>query len=252
MEFLATYLPPEIDQWVFFGLMAASFVASFITVAFGIGGGALLLAIAASLLPPVALIPVHGVVQLGSNAVRMAMLRQFVVWRALPAFLIGAIIGSVIGGAVVVDLPPALVQLGVGCFILWLVVAKPPAWMRRWPILAGAISSFLTMFFGATGPFVASYTKTLKLDRHPHVATHAAFMTIQHALKVIVFGFLGFAYSPWLLTIVGLIAAGTLGTYVGKKLLNRLSNHNFHKVLNVLLVLIALRLIVAALIDMFG
>jgi hypothetical protein len=36
-------------------------------VAFGIGGGAALLAVMASLVPPAALIPVHGVVQVGSN-----------------------------------------------------------------------------------------------------------------------------------------------------------------------------------------
>jgi hypothetical protein len=44
--------------WTIAGsIVAASFVTSFITAAFGIGGGAALLAILASLIPPVALIP---------------------------------------------------------------------------------------------------------------------------------------------------------------------------------------------------
>ena len=66
-------LPPEIGVALFLGLIGASFIASFITAAFGIGGGVLLLAVLAALMPPAALIPVHGVVQLGSNALRLML-----------------------------------------------------------------------------------------------------------------------------------------------------------------------------------
>jgi hypothetical protein len=50
-----------------------SFAGSFITAAFGIGGGIAFLADCAVLLPPAAIIPIHGVVQLGSNSVRALM-----------------------------------------------------------------------------------------------------------------------------------------------------------------------------------
>lgn len=59
--------------------------------------------------------------------------------------------------------------------------------MHNWPLTVGAISSFLTMFFGATGLFVASFTKSLKLPCD-HVATQAALMTVQHGVKTIAFG----------------------------------------------------------------
>ena len=48
-------------------LIVASFFTSLITASLGIGGGVLLLAILASTLPITALIPVHGLVQLGST-----------------------------------------------------------------------------------------------------------------------------------------------------------------------------------------
>lgn len=193
-----TWLPPEIGLPLFLGLIGASFFASFITAAFGIGGGVLLLAVLAALMPPSALIPVHGIVQLGSNGLRMALLWRFVSRPALPGFVIGTLVGCALGGVIVVDLPREAVQAGVGVFIIWTVLAKPPAWLRRWPVLTGGISSFLTMFFGATGVFVAGYTKSLQLERHGHVATHAALMTVQHLLKVLVFGILGFASGPGL------------------------------------------------------
>ena len=236
-------LPPDLSQAHAILLLAVSFATSLMTAALGIGGGATFLAVAAVILPPAALIPVHGVVQLGSNAVRATMFRSHILRSALPAFTIGAVVGVAIGGSVAISLPPAAVQAGIGLFLLWVVLGKTPAWIGRWPLGAGAVSSFLTMFFGATGPFVAAYVKTLKLDRHTHVATHAALMTVQHGLKVAVFGALGFAYAPWALFITGLIATGAAGTWVGKHVLGKMSDHGFHRVLNVLLILIALRLI---------
>ena len=69
------------------GLAAASFVTSFITAAFGIGGGGVLLALLASVLPPAALIPVHGLVQLGSNAGRAAIMARHCDRGVLAVFL---------------------------------------------------------------------------------------------------------------------------------------------------------------------
>ncbi|MCG6901933.1 MAG: sulfite exporter TauE/SafE family protein [Rhodobacter sp.] len=225
------------------GLLAASFAGSFITVAFGIGGGALLLAVLASLLPPAALIPVHGVVQIGSNLSRAILLFRHVFWPALPLFALGSVLGSVLGGLIVVEINPRWVQAGVGAFILWSVLSRPPAWLKRWPAITGAISSFLTMFFGATGLFVAGYTKSQQLPRHAHVATHATLMSVQHGLKVIIFGFLGFAFGDWWLVIAGMMLAGVAGTLAGKGLLNRMSDVNFKRALDVVLILISLRLI---------
>ena len=243
MAALSEFLPSGIGPWVFFVLMAASFLGSFITVAFGIGGGALLLAIMAVVMPPAALIPVHGVIQISSNAVRAGLLFRFVHWPGMLAFATGTAVGCALGGAIMVELPANAVQVGVGLFILWSVLAKPPAALRRWPAIVGGISSFLTMFFGATGVFVANYTKSLQLERHSHVASHATMMTMQHLLKVLVFGILGFAFGPWLLTIAGMVIAGVLGTLAGKTVLGRMSDHGFRRALDAILILISARLV---------
>lgn len=236
-------LPPDLTQTAALALLLVSFAGSLITAAFGIGGGVVFLGACAILLPPAAIIPVHGVVQLGSNSIRALMFLRHIIWTALPAFVVGSLVGVAFGGSVVVALPGWVVQSVVGLFILYIVFAKPPRWLAQWPLVTGLVSSFLTMFFGATGPFVAGHVKALKLDRHSHVATHAAMMTVQHGLKVAVFGFLGFSYGPWALFITGLIGAGALGTWVGKQVLGRMSDHGFHRVLTAILVLIALRLI---------
>ncbi|MEM8788452.1 MAG: sulfite exporter TauE/SafE family protein [Pseudomonadota bacterium] len=231
-------------------LAVASFAGSFITVALGIGGGVLMLAVMASLLPPAALIPVHGVVQLGSNLLRAGLLLRHVHWPPFAAFALGTALGVAGGGAIAVNLAPGLVQMGVGVFVIWSVLTRPPRWLTRLPVVTGLISSFLSMFFGATGVFVANFSKALNLPRHAHVATHAVMMTLQHALKVAAFGALGFAYGPWLMLIAAMIGAGFAGTLAGRWALNRISDRGFKQALDVVLVLISLRLIWAGIRDL--
>lgn len=241
-------LPPDVGGAAFAVMLMVSFAGSFITIAFGIGGGGLVLAVLASLLPPAALIPVHGAVQFGSNVTRAGLLLGQVSWRTVPGFAVGAVVGAALGGVVVVDLPPGLVQAGVGAFLIWTIVARPPAWLTRWPWLAGGVSTFLTMFFGATGLFVAGFTRSLGLPRHGYVATHATLMTLQHGLKIAMFGLLGFAFGTWAALALALIAAGFAGTLCGRLVLNRITDTAFRRVLDVILVLISLRLIWAGLV----
>jgi len=240
---LETLLPPGLSLAATLGLLGASFGASFITAAFGIGGGALMLAILASILPASVLIPIHGLVQVGSNLGRAAIMLKHVDWPVVPAFVGGSVIGVALGGSIAVSIPSQAVQVGVGLFIIWSIVSKPPAIFRKWSALTGAFSSFLTMFFGATGPFIASYVKTLQLGRQAHVATHSTLMTIQHILKTVAFGFLGFAFGPWLPFVVGMIAFGFAGTVVGRQILTRITDNRFFYILNGILLLLAARLI---------
>lgn len=71
---LAGLLPPDFGPLLSGLLVLVSFGTSLITAAFGIGGGAVLLALLAALMPPAALIPVHGAVQFGSNVFRAALM----------------------------------------------------------------------------------------------------------------------------------------------------------------------------------
>lgn len=226
-------------------LIAISFLGSFITVAFGIGGGQVMLAVFATLLPAAAIIPVHGLVQLGSNVGRTALTFRHLQGGVAAMFAVGALIGVAIGMQFFVQLDPAVIQIGVGLFILWSILFRPPALMRRSAGIAGAISSFLTVFFGATGPFVAAFVKSLQLDKMGHTATHATLMTIQHTLKSIAFGFLGFAFSVWLGLVGLLIASGFVGTVVGRHVLLKVDENRFRLVLNIILTLLAARLIYA-------
>jgi uncharacterized membrane protein YfcA len=224
-------------------LVAASLVTSFISAAFGIGGGFTLIALLALLLPPAALIPVHGIVQFGSNAGRVGIMLKDVVWRPVLPFVIGTVIGAGLGAMVVVQLPPWAVQLALGIFIIWAVFAKLPLIQQRYILLGGVVSSFLTMFFGATGNFIAAIVKSMNLEPVPHVATHSLMMTFQHFVKVLIFGLIGFQFGPYMILIIGMLISGFIGTIIGSRFLTKAGGRYFKPVLNTILFLAATRLI---------
>jgi len=185
----------ELQLIGFLVLCAVSFLGSMVAAALGLGGGLLVIATMALYLSPAVLIPVHGVVQLGSNLGRAVLMARHVLKSVLPAFVVGTVLG-------------------------------------------------------ATGPLVAPFAAAANKDRQGVVATHAILMTIQHSLKVVAFGFLGFAFGPYIPLLIGLIACGFAGTWTGRHILNRLPEKAFRIGLKTILTLLALRLLYGALADL--
>lgn len=243
MSEFVSLLPPAMSLLDAVLLVTASLVTSFISAAFGIGGGFTLIALLALLLPPAALIPIHGIVQFGSNAGRVGIMLKDVVWRPVLPFVIGTVIGAGLGAMVVVQLPPWAVQLALGIFIIWAVFAKLPPIQQRYILLGGVVSSFLTMFFGATGNFIAAMVKSMNLEPVPHVATHSLMMTFQHFVKVLIFGLIGFQFGPYMILIIGMLISGFIGTVIGSRFLTKAGGRYFKPVLNTILFLAATRLI---------
>ena len=110
-----------LELWQFITLCTISLFASFITATFGLGGGMLMLATMALFLTPGALIPVHGMVQLGSNLGRTALMFRYIIKAILPAFLTGAVLGTFIGGQMLVVLPSTILKGILGVFILYAI-----------------------------------------------------------------------------------------------------------------------------------
>lgn len=247
MALLTSLLPDQLSLFASLALIFSAAITSAVTASMGVGGGVLLLAIMAMLVPTAAIIPVHGMVQLGSNVHRFLMTLKHVDWRLLLAFTPGALLGAWLASLFLVELPTSVLQLTIAAFILFLCWGpKIPARAlgRVGTFMAAGFSTFLTMFVGATGPLVAAFVKQQQADdRFKTVANFAACMTLQHLTKALVFGAAGFVFQQWIVLILLMITSGAIGTWVGLHLLTRMSNRHFTLVFNLLLTLLALHLI---------
>jgi uncharacterized membrane protein YfcA len=243
--------PADLSVFASLMLIVASALTSMLTAALGIGGGVLLLAIMAVTLPATAIIPVHGMVQLGSNLGRASMTLRHVNLRLILWFAPGAALGAWLGSVFLIELPLSLVQLAIAVFILLLCWGPPIPAIATGPVgtlVAAALTTFVSLFIGATGPLVAAFVKQQQRgERFSTVATFAAAMCLQHAPKAIIYGAAGFIFAEWLGLILLMILSGAIGTWFGLRLLRRISDQRFTGIFNVLLTLLALRLIWQAL-----
>ncbi len=206
MDFLGT---PDIGLLTFAGLMLASLVTSFIGVFTGAAGGIVLLGLMATAMPPLALIPVHTVVMLGSGVTRTMIMWRHVMRPAVLPFIIGSLIGAALGARVFVSLTTMWLEFITGTLL---------------------------------APFIAASTP----DRRVHVATMGALMMTSHLAKVAAFGFIGFAIGRYVPLMVAMIATGAVGNWIGEVALLRTKEQHFRLVLQLALTILGLRLLWSA------
>jgi uncharacterized membrane protein YfcA len=87
------------------------------------------------------------------------------------------------------------------------------------------------------------------LKRRQVVATMAASLTGMGIFKIAGYAANGFDYRPYLMTIVLSVLVAVLGTWVGKLLIDRISEAVFRTVFRLLVTLTAVRLIVTAIVS---
>lgn len=227
-------------------LLLAAAAGAFVTTAAGIGGGVFLLAVMSALVPVAVLIPLHGAVQAAANGWRTLLFLRSIRWPVVLVFTAGCVLGAAAGAPLLVQIPLPWLELLLAGFILLMVWSPGIGGVRQHPgvlPLGGAITGALTLFVGATGPFVSALLAGHRWDRFVHVGTFAACMAFQHVVKLVVFGLLGFALGEYLPLLVAMILCSLAGTLAGRRVLHAVNNCWFHRLLAVLLTLLALRLL---------
>lgn len=238
-------IAPALEHLGIVMLVMLSFVSSALTATVGAGGGLLLLSVMASTMPAAAVIPVHGMVQFGSNGGRALLAREHIAHRVTGVLLAGGIVGALLGSLLLLRLPRDWLQLSIAVFVLYMVWSPTPrigSTSTAGMAVFGALTSFFGLFVGATGPLVGAYIQRLGLNRHQLVASAAACMTGLNLLKLAVFGAAGFEWRGWLLLALLMIASGIGGTWVGLRLLGHLPERVFRQALRWILSLLALHL----------
>lgn len=207
----------------------------------------MLISVMPGLVAPAAIIPVHGAVQLASNTSRVALGLRYMQWNILWPFLAGALVGALLGSRLVLHLEPEVMTLVLGVFVLLVVWAPIPGGSVRLPghfAVLGAAQTALSLFVGVTGPLTNAFLLRQNLSRDRLIITAGLLMTVTHLLKIVVFGMIGFVFTPYLPLIAGMIVAVTLGSYVGTRLRGRLSESLFRKIFKGVVTILALRMIV--------
>lgn len=226
-------------------LVAGSFVAAVFNAAFSAGGALIILAVTSAVLPIGAVVPIHSTLLIGSTATRLLLFWGYIDWKIAGPFLVGSAFGAFLGARVYFELPDSFVATAIALLMLvaiWLPQLQWRPKIRHPWLIVGFLHSLLSALF-AYGAILQSVILHTKLSRHQIVGTMGGCLTGMGVFKIAGYAVNGFDYRPFLTTISAAIVASIIGTWFGKKLVDRLSEKLFRLVFRLLISFTALRLI---------
>ena len=207
---------------------------SIISGIFGMAGGLILMLILGTILPVQTAMILHGITQFFSNGWRAILWRQWIDWRILGLYTLGALpaIALPIFFAYVPEKPVMLITLGVVPYIAALLPKDSTLdATKTWHAIAcGFFVAGLQLIAGVAGPLLDTFFVRSAMDRRAVVATKATTQALSHTLKVGYYGVLisqvpALGYDVYAAAIV----AALIGTTLAGPVLEKMSNENFRK-----------------------
>ena len=212
-------------------VLLAAFVTAAVSGVLGMAGGLLLLGVLLLVLPVGVAFVVHGLLQLVSNGWRAFLQRAHIAWRTVGWYGAGALV-AVVGVSAVAYVPSrALTYLLLG--LVPALVWVPKGWLHldaqrpAHAAAAGLVVTVVNLLAGVAGPLLDVFFVRTALVRHQVVATKAATQVLSHAGKVVVYGQLVAAGTVPYAVVLLAVPLSMLGTAVGGRLLDRMSEAGF-------------------------
>jgi uncharacterized membrane protein YfcA len=230
-------------------LLPIVFATSCLAAIIGMGGGVLLLMLMPGLVPIAAILPLHALTQMASNASRAAFGWRAIDLSLVPAFTVGALAGGWLGSEVYQLLDERWLPAYIGVFILvftWLPLPLVRGGGQLALAILGFVQTGLGMLAGATGPLGAAVLVRRNTERDWLVVNTAVYMTLNHTLRVLAYFAIGFSYAPWWPLVTGMVIAGIAGSWVGTRLRHLVPQRDFHKWFRLLVSVLAVRMIALA------
>ena len=214
-------------------LFLAALGTSIISAITGMGGGVLLYSAMTFFMELDVLIPIHGLVQLGSNASRLYYLRKHIIYKMVVFFALGAFLGA--GGATwlktILSIPSEY-PIAIVILLIIYVLFKP----KKLPSIriafenyffVGVAAGFLGIFIGTVGPFIAVFFVRDDLTKEEIISNKAFLQGIVHIMKIPAFLYLGFNFLSILPLTALMVAAALLGSKLGVICLKRINQKAF-------------------------
>ena len=214
-------------------LGVVAFVAATLAAVTGFGGAAVLLPVLAAVFGVREAIPILTVAQLIGNGSRVWFNRREVDWRVVGWFALGAVPFAFAGGFLFARAPLSALTRLLGVFLILVVVWRRmhPGPPRRPPLKSfaalGAGSAFLSALLGSVGPIMAPFFLAFGLVRGAYIGTEAMSTVVMHVVKLVAYGQGSLLSDRAVLAGLALGPIMVLGSWTGKRIVDRLPERVF-------------------------
>jgi uncharacterized membrane protein YfcA len=234
---------PDAAGWLV--LVAGALVGSVVGGVAGFGGGIVLLPLIAWVLDVRMTVPVLTVAMALGNLSRIWWSRREVDAPLAAAYLAGAVPATVLGAVVYAGTPTEWLGRIIGAFLLLavplrrLVRGRLRPRLAHFPALGGAVG-LLSALVVTTGPVVTPFFLAYGLRRGAYIATEALCAMGMHLTRGAALA--RYALLTWEAVVVGLVLGATMfaGSWLGRRLLDRMSERVFLVAVEALLVVLGL------------
>jgi uncharacterized membrane protein YfcA len=224
-------------------------VAGTLAAVAGFGGAVVLLPVLVWAFGVRDAVPILTVAQLVGNASRVWFNRRELVLPVAGWFALGAVPLTVAGGVLFAAAPAPFLQRLLGVFLLLTLVYRRIALGQRSRVgvrgfaVVGAAFGFLSALVGTVGPLAAPFFLSYGLVKGAYIGTEALTAVTTHAVKLGVYG--GYALLGLRSLLTGLAVGGVLllGAFIGKRLLDRVPERVFPRLIEAVLLLSGLQLL---------
>lgn len=218
-------------QWLM--LTFAALIASTLAAVTGFGGAAVLLPVLIVVFGVRDAIPVLTVAQLIGNGSRVWFNRGELNWRVVGWFAVGGVPFALLGGYLFATAPLTALTRLLGAFLLVVVLWRHvrPKQQRAFPapVFAGigAGASFLSALLGSVGPIMAPFFLAYGLVKGAYIGTEALSTVVMHVTKLVAYRQSAILTGTDVVIGLGLGPLMILGSYVGKRIVDRLPERVF-------------------------
>lgn len=225
---------------------AAALVASTLAAITGFGGAAVLLPVLVIVFGVREAIPILTVAQLVGNGSRVWFNRRELDYRVVGWFALGGVPLALIGGLVFARAPLSGLTRLLGLFLLIVVVWRRlgPQKTFRPPVkafaLIGAGASFLSAVLGSVGPLMAPFFLAYGLVRGGYIGTEALATVVMHVAKLIAYRDAAVLPEKSILAGVAIGPIMIIGSWLGKRIVDRLPERVFVVLIEVTIVVAGL------------
>lgn len=222
------------------GLVA--FAAAALAAVTGFGGAAVLLPALVAVFGVRAAIPILTVAQLIGNGSRVWFNRREVNPRVVAWFALGAVPFGLVGGLLFATAPLKALTRLLGLFLLLVVLWRHvrPGTPRRPPLrsfaLVGAVASFLSALLGSVGPLMAPFFLAYGLVKGSYIGTEALATVVMHVTKLVAYRQAAVLGTDVLAVGLALGPVMVAGSWVGKRIVDRLPERLFVAIIEITLV----------------
>ncbi|MCG2578282.1 sulfite exporter TauE/SafE family protein [Dechloromonas sp. XY25] len=228
---------PAALAWALLGVVVAYAVFTLV----GFGSALMASGPLAMLMPVGKVIPLLAILDFAGSSLRGWRARKEVAWGAFMRLFPGMLAGQLLGVLVLAQLPPALMAVALGGFVVvqglkGLIKRQEEAGLPRFAFGHGLFGGVLGGLFGSGGFIYAAYLERTLESRTAFRATQAALIALSTAWRIVLCLSLGLLDLKLLATALAFVPAMALGVYTGHHIDLRISRQQLFRLLNGLLV----------------